>query len=100
GGRRRPPAVLEGLRADAGAIDRATAFAVIEAAEVHTYPVIFVENVCEFTGWSLYEWWLDGLRALGYRVQVLVLDAADFGHAQRRRRLFVVAVRDGVEIDL
>lgn len=100
GGRRRPPAEVERLRADAGAIDRATAFAVIEAAEVHTYPVIFVENVCEFTGWSLYEWWLDGLRALGYRVQVLVLDAADFGHAQRRRRLFVVAVRDGVEIDL
>src|SRR4051794_29004603 len=34
GGRARPSAEVERLRADAGAIDRATAFAVIAAAEV------------------------------------------------------------------
>jgi DNA (cytosine-5)-methyltransferase 1 len=100
GGRKRPPAEVERLRADAAAIDRATAFAVIAAAEVHRYPVVLVENVPEFAGWSLYPWWLDGLRALGYHVEVLVLDAADFGHAQHRRRLFVVATRDGIELDL
>lgn len=100
GGRRRPSAEVERLRADAGAVDRATAFAVIAAAEVHAYPVIFVENVVEYRDWSLYRWWLDGLAALGYRTRELVLDAADFAHAQRRRRLFVAATLPGVELDL
>jgi DNA (cytosine-5)-methyltransferase 1 len=100
GGRKRPPAEIERLHADAAAIDRATAFAVIAAAEVLRFPVIFVENVPEFLGWSLYPWWLAGLHALGYRTRELLLDAADFGHAQRRKRLFVVATRDGVELDL
>ena len=31
---------------------------------------------------------------------MLVLDAADYGHAQRRQRLIVVATRDGIELDL
>lgn len=100
GGRARPPAEIERLRADAGAIDRATAFAVIAAAEVHAYPVVIVENVAEFRDWTLYRWWLDGLAALGYAARELVLDAAAFGHAQTRRRLFVVATRDGAELDL
>lgn len=100
GGRARPPAEVERLRADAGAIDRATAFAVIAAAEVHRYPVLIVENVPEFRDWALYRWWLDGLSTLGYRIRVLVLDAAAHGHAQHRKRLFVVGTRDGVELNL
>jgi DNA (cytosine-5)-methyltransferase 1 len=101
GGRRRQMSVeAERARTDAGAVDRATAFAVVAAAEVHAYPVILVENVVEFRDWALYSWWLSGLAALGYRTQELVLDAVDFGHAQRRKRLFIVATRDGVELDL
>lgn len=100
GGRKKLPVEVELLRQDEGAIDRATAFAVIEAAEVHQYPVIFVENVLEFMDWVLYRWWLDGLAALGYRVQILTLNSADFGHAQNRKRWYAVATRDGVELDL
>ncbi|MGA4989945.1 DNA cytosine methyltransferase [Nonomuraea bangladeshensis] len=101
GGRRRPPAEVERLRQDAGAIDRATAFAVIAAAEVHKYPAVLVENVPEFQEWTLYRWWLDGLRALGYdRITPLILDAADYGHAQHRKRLFIAATRDGLAVDL
>lgn len=100
GGRRRPPAEVEKLKQDAGAIDRATAFAVIAAAEVHAYPVILVENVVEFQEWTLYRWWLDGLRSLGYdRITPLTLDAANYGHAQHRVRLFIVATR-GLDVDL
>lgn len=100
GGRARPDARAEGRRADPGAVDRATAFAVIAAAEVHAYPVIVVENVREFRAWSLYRWWLDGLHALGYRTRELVADAAEHGHAQHRPRLIVTATLPGVALDL
>ncbi|MEU4576126.1 DNA cytosine methyltransferase [Nonomuraea sp. NPDC023979] len=100
GGRRRPPAEVERLRADAGAIDRATAFAVIAAAEVHKYPVVIIENVPEFLDWTLFPWWLGGLHLLGYKTSEMILDAADFGHAQHRRRLFIVATLDGINVDL
>ena len=84
---------------DAGAIDRATAFAVIAAAEVHHYPAVIVENVPEFTRWSLFPWWLDGMRALGYGVQETVIDAAAVGEAQSRKRWFGVFTQ-GQAVDL
>lgn len=89
GGRKRIPVADELARTDPGAIDRATAFAVIQAAEVHRYPVVLVENVPEFRSWTLYDWWLSGMAALGYTAQVQVLDAADFGVPQSRKRLFI-----------
>jgi DNA (cytosine-5)-methyltransferase 1 len=97
GGRRQPPEEEERLREDAGAIDRATAFAVIAAAEVHAYEAIVVENVEEFTKWTLFPWWLDGLAALGYLAQTAVIDAAAVpgGVAQTRKRWFGVFTREG-----
>ena len=99
GGRKASSAASEWRRDTPGAIDRASAFAVIEAAEVHRYPAIIVENVPEFQDWTLYPWWLAGLRHLGYRTETRVLDAADFGHAQHRRRWFLIATR-GARVDL
>lgn len=99
GGRKQPPAEEEIRGTDPGSVDRATAFAVIAATEVHQYDAVIVENVTEFQGWSLYPWWLDGMRALGYRVQIVLLDAADVGAAQRRIRYFAVFTRDG-NVDL
>lgn len=74
--------------------DRATALAVVRCAEVHRPPLVLVENVPDMRGWELYQWWLDGLRALGYHIQELLLDAADHGVPQERERLFVVASLD------
>lgn len=99
GGRTQPPAEVEQLRQDEGAIDRATAFAVIAAAEVHQYDAVLVENVPEFAAWSLYPWWIDGMRALGYREQALVLNASDLGMPQHRKRLFLAFTRAG-NVDL
>ena len=101
GGRKQPSAEVERLRADQGAIDRATAFAVIAAAEVHGYEAIVVENVPEFARWTLFGWWLDGLAALGYRYQSAVLDAAAVpgAVAQTRKRWFGVFTRTG-DVDL
>lgn len=99
GGRKRPADDVERARQDPGSIDRATAFAVIAAAEVHRYPVIMVENVEEFTGWSLFNDWLRMLETLGYRLQHKVIDAAAVGAPQRRKRWFLVATR-GAPVDL
>lgn len=95
GGRKKPPADVERLREDEGSIDRATAFAVIAATEVHGYEAIIVENVIEFTEWVLFDWWADGMAALGYRLQQQVIDAYDVGEAQRRKRWFGVFTRAG-----
>ena len=96
GGRKKPSPEIERLREDAGAVDRATAFAVVQAAEVHRYRAVIVENVVEFMDWSLYGWWLDGMAALGYDVQTVVLNAVDFGLPQSRVRYFAVFTRSDV----
>ncbi|MFC9786456.1 DNA cytosine methyltransferase [Rhodococcus sp. NPDC127528] len=99
GGRKQPPPEVEWRREDAGSVDRATAFAVVAAAEVHRYRAVIVENVPEFEAWTLYLWWLDGMRALGYEVQTVHLDAADLGAPQRRVRYFAVFTQRG-DVDL
>lgn len=99
GGRTAPPAEVELLREDEGAIDRATAFAVIAATEVHQYRAVIVENVREFADWVLYTWWLNGMSALGYKAQQVVLNTKDFGLAQHRERLFIVFTHSG-DVDL
>lgn len=52
-----------------------------------------VENVPEFARWALFPSWCDALNRLGYRLAPHVVDAADLGVPQHRRRLFVVCVR-------
>lgn len=103
GGRKQPPEEVERLRGDTGAIDRATAFAVIAAAEVHRYDVIAVENVEEFTKWSLFNWWMAGLTGpeLGYQAQTAVIDASQVpgGPPQIRKRWFGIFTRTG-DVDL
>lgn len=59
---------------------RVTAFDVVRAMEVHRYRAVIVENVVEFaTRWELLQWWLDGMRLLGYRVQLVSANAAHVG---------------------
>lgn len=72
---------------------RATAWCVIRVAETCSPRMVIVENVPEFTGWRLYGAWRMALTSLGYRVSEQVIDAADAGVPQHRRRLFVVASR-------
>lgn len=72
---------------------RATAWAVVSAAECHEPDAFVVENVPEFAKWALYPAWCGAMHALGYALAPMVLDAADHGVAQHRRRLFVVGTR-------
>ncbi len=79
---------------------RATAWAVITCAEVHRPPVVLVENVPEFAEWVLWPAWCAAMNALGYALAPQVIDAADHGVPQHRRRLFVVATRSKHPLDL
>jgi DNA (cytosine-5)-methyltransferase 1 len=55
--------------------------------------VVVVENVAEMATGAAFRLLSNGLRGLGYRVTWRVLKACDFGAAQTRERLFVVASR-------
>ncbi len=72
---------------------RATAWAVVTCAEVHRPPVVVVENVPAFLSWTLYPAWSAAMQALGYALAPMVLDAADHGVPQNRRRMFIVATQ-------
>lgn len=69
---------------------RATAWAVVDVAEVTRPRLLAVENVPEFQKWPLFPLWLEALRRLGYDLSLQVLNAADFGVPQERERLFVL----------
>lgn len=56
---------------------------------------VVLENVVQLRNWHGYHPLLSGLSDQGYRSRSFVIDAADFGVPQTRRRLFVVCDRDG-----
>ena len=69
---------------------RATAMQVVRYAETFHPRWLVLENVVRMQPWSRYGELKHRLADLGYRLHEHVLDAADFGVAQRRRRLFLV----------
>lgn len=89
---------------------RSTAWHVLRWAEATRPTWVLVENVPEFATWGplgvtgrplasrkgeTFQAWAQALRSLGYTVAARVCNAADFGAATSRRRLFVVARLDG-----
>jgi DNA (cytosine-5)-methyltransferase 1 len=72
---------------------RATAWSVVDCAEVTEPEAIIVENVPDFSRWRLYEGWCDQLRKLGYELSEHRLVASHFGVPQRRDRLFIVGAK-------
>ena len=73
---------------------RETAFEVVRYARVMRPRWIVVENVIHMRPWSRYQSLLQTLRDEGYSVAEHILDAADYGVAQRRRRLFLLCDRE------
>ena len=89
---------------------RDLAWIIVKWAEDVQPDVIIMENVEEFTTWCpvddegrIIEWligdtyrlWLKRLRKAGYKVQSRILRACDYGAPTIRKRLFIVARRDG-----
>lgn len=69
---------------------RNTAFQVVRFARVLRPRWIVIENVVHMRSWKKYNRLLDALRALGYLIREQVLNAADYGVPQSRKRLFIV----------
>lgn len=87
---------------------RATAWCVPRWAETLRPDWLIIENVREFEDWGplgrdlrpmkskkgeIFQAWVNAIRALNYHVEWKVLNAADFGGATKRHRLFVMARR-------
>lgn len=83
---------------------RTTFHDVIRATEVHRYQAVIVENVVEAARWVLFEWWLNGMKTLGYNVQIVCVSSAHVGdddnpHApQWRDRMYMVFTRKGIPL--
>lgn len=106
---------------------RMLAWVVVKWAKDVLPDVIMLENVMEFQDWGPLTWlkkngrivkkdgkpqmipihsrkgeiyrrWVRALEALGYKVESRVLNAADYGVPTSRKRLFVIARRDGKPI--
>ncbi|MEM9790636.1 MAG: DNA cytosine methyltransferase [Planctomycetota bacterium] len=90
---------------------RSLAWVVVHWAFVKRPEVIMLENVEEFQQWgpiddegkpvrdgSIFEGWVESLNYLGYAVEWRELRACDYGTPTTRKRLFVVARRDGLPI--
>lgn len=79
---------------------RSTAWAVVSAVEFHRPPVVVVENVPEFQDWLLFRAWAGAMGAMGYTLAPHILDAADHGTPQHRRRLIIVGTRSRTPLAL
>jgi DNA (cytosine-5)-methyltransferase 1 len=79
---------------------RSTAWAVVSATECHKPAAFVVENVPEFSRWMLYPAWCAAMNALGYALAPQIVDAADCGVPQHRRRLIVIGTRSKHPFDL
>ena len=79
---------------------RNTALASLEWVDALRPKHIVMENVPNMKAWDRYEELKAGLESLGYGVQEKVLCSSSFGVPQRRRRLFVTAMRGDVPSEI
>lgn len=93
---------------------RASAFRVLEWCDKLDVSNVLIENVPEFQNWGpisahtkrpvkakigeIFRQWVAMLRGMNYRVEWKVLNAADFGGATTRKRLFVIARKGNAKI--
>lgn len=75
-------------------LSKETAFQVVRFAEAFKPRWIVIENVVNMRRWTRYAEFKTGLEKLGYKLREQVLNAADFGVPQSRRRLFLLADRE------
>lgn len=80
--------------------DRATAWAVVDCADVTEPKALVVENVLDLRRWWLYPQWRAALEALGYTLSEHEVLATEHVVPQSRRRLFVVGLRSSGSVHI
>lgn len=73
---------------------RTTALTALVWAEELMPRWIILENVPQIRNWSRYDELIAGLEDLGYGIRETIIDAADFGVPQSRKRLFITCEFD------
>lgn len=81
-------------------LSRSTAWAPVACAEYHSNEFIMIENVTEFLEWSLLPQWQSCFETLGYSLSINILDSADYGIAQHRKRVFIIGTKSKNPIKL
>lgn len=72
-----------------------TAISIVPWVEALQPRWLIVENVSRMKQWGRHEELVKTISELGYHVNDLLLNAADFGTAQSRKRMFLVCDREG-----
>lgn len=72
---------------------RATAWGCLGFGENHKPPFALLENVPQFTAWKLWPAYRMAWQDLGYCLSPMIVDAADFGVPQNRKRFLLVMTR-------
>ena len=73
---------------------RDAAFQVVRYARSMKPRWLIIENVIQMRSWARYREFLQSLRDQDYMIAEHVIDAADYGVPQKRRRLFIVCDRE------
>jgi len=79
---------------------RETALQVLRFAQALLPRWIVMENVIQMRNWDRYNELITSIEELGYYSRAVVLNAADFGVPQSRRRLFVLFDRERMPPDV
>lgn len=92
---------------------RASSWNVLRWLELLDVKAILIENVPEYRNWGpigengrpikerkgeTFQAFINGIKSFGYSVEHRILNAADYGEATARKRLFVIARKDGQPI--
>lgn len=79
-------------------LSRETAIGIIPWIEAMEPRWVIVENVSRMKKWDRHNELVRSIESFGYTVSDLFLNAADFGSAQARKRMFLVCDREGTSI--
>lgn len=77
---------------------RETAIGIVPWVESMNPRWVIVENVNRMKRWDRHDELVQTVEALGYKVSDLLLNSADFGSAQARKRMFLVCDKQGTEV--
>jgi DNA (cytosine-5)-methyltransferase 1 len=73
---------------------RETALLVIKFAKVFQPRWLVIENVISMKNWKRYTELISDIERLGYKTNMQILNSADFGVPQARRRMFILCDRE------